>query len=159
MVRHALDAVLPVTGPRTLLVVGANWQAVVAACTPFDGFVLNNDEFANGMASSLALAVRALPTCAEGILIALADQPSLDAACYARLVAHWTGNDDIVCSESEAGLTPPVIFSRRFFDELAELAGDRGARAVIERHSDRVTTVAAPGAAYDVDEPGDLRKR
>jgi molybdenum cofactor cytidylyltransferase len=42
------------------------------------------------------------------------------------------------------------------FAELAALQGDRGARTVLARYSERVVAVPMPSAALDVDTPDDL---
>jgi molybdenum cofactor cytidylyltransferase len=53
----------------------------------------------------------------------------------------------------------PVLFDRAVFTELTSLAGDVGAKSVINRSADRVgfVDVSAP-QPIDVDEPGDLRR-
>jgi CTP:molybdopterin cytidylyltransferase MocA len=50
----------------------------------------------------------------------------------------------------------PAIFPRWCFTELRELRGDRGARAILERHAQRLAHVQMPNAAIDLDTPEDL---
>jgi molybdenum cofactor cytidylyltransferase len=49
----------------------------------------------------------------------------------------------------------PVLWSRRFFDELMTLEGDVGARHMIARHAEAVVEVEAegPSAFLDIDTP------
>jgi CTP:molybdopterin cytidylyltransferase MocA len=42
------------------------------------------------------------------------------------------------------------------FEELTTLKGDRGARAVIEKHRERASFLAMENARFDLDEPADL---
>ena len=52
----------------------------------------------------------------------------------------------------------PVVWSRRFFTELAALDGDTGARHLIASYPEAVTEVAVTGnaALVDVDTPDAL---
>jgi molybdenum cofactor cytidylyltransferase len=56
---------------------------------------------------------------------------------------------------SEGRRGNPVLWSRRFFDELMTLEGDVGARHVIMRHPEAVAEVEAKGqsAFLDIDTP------
>ena len=49
----------------------------------------------------------------------------------------------------------PVLWARRYFAEMATLAGDVGARALLDRHADEVFPVALddPAILLDVDTP------
>ena len=51
----------------------------------------------------------------------------------------------------------PVLFGRRFFETLAGLRGDRGAREVLREAAEFVTEVPTPGRAalVDLDTPED----
>ena len=53
----------------------------------------------------------------------------------------------------------PAIFPRWCFGDLQQLQGDRGARAVLQRHMERVIRVTMPSAAIDIDTPEDLLAR
>ena len=54
----------------------------------------------------------------------------------------------------------PVGFGASLRDELLKLDGDRGARAVVERHRDAVQLIECddPGVLFDVDRKGDLAR-
>ncbi|MDX1482066.1 MAG: nucleotidyltransferase family protein, partial [Woeseiaceae bacterium] len=135
LVRLAVRAAEAVCNSRTLLVVGHDWQRVHRACAPLEGFLVRNEHYRAGMASSLAVAVKALPASADGLLIALADQPLVDSSDLSGLAEKWRPTPDkIAVSRSDNVLSPPVIFPRSLFGDIRELDGDRGAREVIERH-------------------------
>ena len=145
------------TGDCSMLVAGYAARDVVSACSPMRGFIVVNDHYRSGMASSIVAAVRALPASADGLLILLADQPLVDANVLERLVSRWRETPgSIVCSRSAQGRSPPVIFPREVFPDLCRLEGDRGARAVIEQYGEIVIEVDVPEAATDIDTPDDL---
>ena len=94
---------------------------------------------------------------ARGAPIALADQVAVTADDLRRLVTRWEQRPDRIVAAQYAGTTGvPAIFPVDLFGELAELQGDRGARALLSRYADRVVAVPMPSAAQDVDTPADF---
>lgn len=145
-------------GANTLLVAGCEWQEVHAACAPLAGFLVRNEHYKSGMAGSIAAAVRVLPDSATGLVLLLADQALIGDVELQELIAEWLLRPEkIVCCEFDDVRGPPAIFPRAFFAELADLAGDRGARAIIERNPNQVSAVHCEHAAIDIDTPEDLR--
>jgi len=142
---------------RSLLVTGHDWQRVHAAAAPLLGFMLRNDDYADGLANSIACGVRAVRENASAVLILLADQPLIEAGYIDRLVTAWRDHGRrLACSRYGATLGPPSIFPDDSFDELTALRGDRGARPVLEAHRDELTILDCPSGIADVDTPGDL---
>ena len=52
----------------------------------------------------------------------------------------------------------PVGFSAQFRNELAALSGDSGARAILERHQDKIRLIDCddPGVLFDIDRRTDI---
>jgi molybdenum cofactor cytidylyltransferase len=52
----------------------------------------------------------------------------------------------------------PVLFSARLLPQLAAVAGDEGARSILQGIGDRLAAVPSPeaGVLFDVDTPGAL---
>ncbi len=158
LVAHAIRSAEKVCGERTVLVTGSAWQDVHLACKPLRGFLVVNENYAKGMSTSIAAAVRALPNTADGMLLTLGDQPLVTSEDLHSLAEVWRQNPELIaCSRFGAQLSPPTIFPRRLFGELLELQGDRGARSVVEEHADDVRQVEMPHAQFDVDTPQALR--
>jgi CTP:molybdopterin cytidylyltransferase MocA len=148
--------------PASVMVVtGSASQAVNDQLSGLPVQIVHNPRWEEGMASSLATGVKNLPAEIEGVLIMLCDQWQVGLADLQELVQAW--NSDIsqitaACwhDEGRQVIGPPAIFPRRLFEELTTLKGDRGARAVIEKHRERVSFVAMKNARFDLDEPADL---
>ena len=88
----------------------------------------------------------------DSVVIMLCDQPLITAATLNQLVkVHRTENRGIVACEYEDTLGVPALFSRKYFPELAGLAGDQGARKIIVKHNNNLSRIPAPEAAFDVD--------
>jgi molybdenum cofactor cytidylyltransferase len=153
----ALRKAESVCGARSVLVTGKDWQEVTATCAPLAGhFVINND-YEQGLASSIACGVRAVAESADAILLMLADLPLVTTEHLTSLVDAWAASpQSIIASEFEDTLGPPSVFPKADFDALMQLQGDRGARPIIDANKGRVQAIACEEAAFDIDRPEDL---
>lgn len=116
-----------------------------------------NRHWREGVASSIRAGVRRLPASCDGVMLVLADQAAVTALDLGRLADSWRRQPRcIVAARYGRVVGAPAIFPRSIFGELAALRGDRGARAVILRHPDRLAQVPMANAAIDIDTPEDL---
>ncbi|MDX9875008.1 MAG: nucleotidyltransferase family protein [Spongiibacteraceae bacterium] len=96
---------------------------------------------------------------ADAVLIALGDMPWLEPATV-RAVAAQLVHHPIVVPQLGDQPGHPVGFQRQLYPELAALTGDRGGRAIVERHADLVRRLPLSdrGIIRDIDRPGDLNR-
>jgi nicotine blue oxidoreductase len=93
---------------------------------------------------------------ADALLVLLADQPLVDAACLSRLVAAHVAGAPIAATAHADGAGSPALFSSVHFHELERCSGDRGAKSLLRARAAEVVAVAMPEATLDVDTPADL---
>jgi molybdenum cofactor cytidylyltransferase len=159
MVVRAVESAAGACDDRTILVVGNKAATVAAACEGAPGFIVVNDDYGNGMGTSIAAAINRLPPDADAALITLADQPLVTAAHLRALVDAWSGEDHEIVASAFAGTHgPPALFPRACYEALAGLRGDEGARKLLQDSRFRVTSVICEPAALDVDTAEDLRQ-
>ena len=157
LVRRAVRLAEVVCGDNTVLVVGNDWQRVLAACGPQRGIIVRNDEYASGMASSIASGVASVAKIADAVLLLLADQPLVTEKHLCSLIDEWHKTPDgIVASEYSDVQGPPVIFPTSCFGRLMKLEGDQGARALLKEPDCPVTGIEFGEGAIDIDTPEDL---
>lgn len=116
--------------------------------------VIINSHWQDGLGSSIACGVAALPASACAVLIMLGDQPALSSSDLNKLIerfehARETGLEPIVCASYADGLGVPAIFPKRFFKQLMALEGDKGAKQLLGQHP--VISVPLANAAVDID--------
>jgi molybdenum cofactor cytidylyltransferase len=120
-----------------------------------------NDLWNVGISSSIKSGLRHLLDLEpdlDAVVIALCDQPHVTSTDIDSLAAAFRqGNSSIVASEYDGVTGVPALFSKEIFDQLFALEGDEGARYLVRR-SDKVSTVAVDGAAFDIDTPDDLTR-
>lgn len=113
---------------------------------------------AQGMSASLRVGVVELKARCEGALIALTDQPALDAAHLLALRDAWRQMPARAVASAYAGvLGVPALLPRAWFVEIAHLRGDVGARELLRARACDVIAINAPALARDIDIPADLR--
>jgi molybdenum cofactor cytidylyltransferase len=161
LVRRAACAVRAAGCTPVLVVTGAGAAEVEAALAGLDVAALRNEGWSEGVASSIRTGVeaaaRATPLC-DGALLALVDQPAVDAALLGELLARFeaTGGGCAVACAYGGGLGVPAVFPRALFAELAALRGDRGAKTLLEARRSSVIAVPFAAAERDVDRAVDL---
>ena len=151
LLNSAVQALLLGGCEHVVVVLGAEAQRVAAQLRDGEVTVLVNDRWSTGMGSSFALGMGAVPPGASA-LIALVDQPGMDAELVRRLVAaHRPGR--ITAAGYRQGTEPlrrghPVLFAPEHTQPAAAAAtGDAGARAYLAAHRglDRPHRLFGPG--------------
>lgn len=116
---------------------------------------VHNDRWAEGMATSLQVAVTwAEAAGADGVVIGLGDQPLIDPEAW-RLVAATHAPIAVATYGGERG--NPVRLDRAVWP-LLPATGDVGARKLAREREDLVVEVACPGDPADVDRLEDLEQ-
>jgi molybdenum cofactor cytidylyltransferase len=131
----------------------------IEALAPLAPIVVAHARRDEGMASSIAAGIAALPGSVEAVVLALGDQPFVSASVVRRLCERWrAGRPQAVAPRYRDGLGHPVLFDRSAFANLRALKGDTGARAVLDALGDGLALVPIESAGpADVDTPGELR--
>ena len=157
LVRIVAEQALASKASPVVVVTGHMADDVKAALKGLDVTFVHNPQFATGLASSVKTGVAALPDDAVGAVICLGDMPDVDVGLIDRLIEAFAPDKGalIAIPVSDGRRGNPVLWSRRFFDELMTLEGDVGARHLIAKHGVAVTEVPADGqsAFLDIDTP------
>src|SRR5262249_1952022 len=153
MVRRVVEAAIASPARPTIVVTGneqGKVQAALRGCRVTFG---HNARFAEGMSTSLQAGLAALPTTVDGALICLGDMPLVTATAIDRLIAAFNPVEGrAICVPTWNGKRGnPVLWDRRFFAAMADLAGDVGAKHLIGEHADLVAEVAMPDDAVLTD--------
>ncbi len=151
--RSGLDRVIVVAGPRV--------DEVRAALRGLPVDVVYNYYFGLGQSTSVQAALGAVPPGTEAVVFLLVDQPFVSPELIRSVVdAYRRTGAPIIAPRGPRRPGNPVLFSRPLFVELLSLRGDRGGRALIERHADRVVTVTVGSdeVFFDIDTAEDYRR-
>ena len=118
--------------------------------------IVHNENWEDGIASSIQAGIESLPDACNGILLLLCDQARIEAGHLQLLLERWLEDKSrIVASEYADTIGAPVIIPREVFNDIMKLRGDKGAKSIIEKHPDKVTLVNIPEGEFDVDTQDD----
>jgi molybdenum cofactor cytidylyltransferase len=120
--------------------------------------IVHSLEAGLGMGHSLAAGAASLGDSeAQAVAILLGDMPWILPATFRRLIAS-AGPAVIVVPRHLGQNGHPVLFGRNYWPELALMAGDEGARSVLQRHRQQLQVVEVDdaGVLRDVDTPAAL---
>jgi molybdenum cofactor cytidylyltransferase len=159
IVRRTVRAVLGSRARPVIVVTGHEADAVRAALAGLDVGFVHNPDFADGMSTSLRAGIAAAGS-ATAALVCLGDMPRLEARHFDAVIdAYRAGDpDEIIVPTADRKRGNPVLWPHSYFAEIAQLSGDVGARALIERHAEQVRLLAVddPAILVDVDTPAAL---
>jgi molybdenum cofactor cytidylyltransferase len=162
MVRRAAEAAVSSRASPVIVVTGHEADRVASALNGLDVQRVHNPAFADGLSTSLKAGVAALPADADAAVVVLGDMPDVNAALIDRLItAIDPARGALIAVPTREGRRGnPVVWSRRFFDELARIDGDMGARHLISQHNEAVVEVPVEDEAafHDIDTPEALKR-
>jgi molybdenum cofactor cytidylyltransferase len=156
LIRVAVEQALASRADPVIVVTGHERERVEKALADLKVRFVHNPDFADGLSTSLKAGLAAVPLEADGAIMCLGDMPQVRAAMIDRLIAAFDPARGalIVVPTIEGKRGNPVVWSRRFFPELAALEGDVGARHVIGTYGEALVEVPADRTALvDIDTP------
>lgn len=147
--------------------------------------LIENAQWSEGLGGSIAVATEVLKTQFEHLLFILGDQWQLNAELLSDFITSSALNPDKItvathksniqnknakqttlCASSGSelsintlaisDLSPPVIFNQRYYHELCLLAGEKGAKSLLQAHQQKINAFYLPQAFIDLDTPEQL---
>jgi molybdenum cofactor cytidylyltransferase len=157
LVAHAVEQLLASSVTTVVVVTGYQEDQVRAALSDLSVTYVSNPRFAEGLSTSLIAGIAAVPSDADGAMVALGDMPRIDAALIDSLItAFRPAEGRAICLPVFAGKWGnPVLWARRYLDDMAELSGDVGAKGLLQANLNAICEVAATSDAIlaDIDTP------
>lgn len=158
VVRWSVEGLAPHVADL-VVVTGPDARAIAEALAGLPVRLVSNPKPEEGQGRSIAAGVAALSSDTTAALVALGDQPRLPPGVVPQLLSAFAVTGKPIVAPVYRGVRgTPVLFAASIFPELLALAGDAGARAVVDARPDRVGLVRIDAAVpADVDTPEDWR--
>ncbi len=140
-----------------IIVAGHMAEAISAALSGLPHILVQNPDFASGMASSLKAALAQRGPDTELLMVCLGDMPFVQTDTIAALIetANQISEAKIFIPTFNGKRGNPVVWHRDMFDVLGTIEGDKGGRDIIHANADLVCEVPTddPGILIDLDTP------
>ncbi|SMH27780.1 nucleotidyltransferase family protein [Mesorhizobium australicum] len=159
LVRLAAERALATGRRPVFLVTGHMAEAIEAAAAGLEVETIRNPAFDTGLSSSIKAAIQAVPDGSIGLLVHLADMPTITTDQLAAMIDCFLamGGHGIAWATAQGRRRNPVIIPRSLFEAVLSLDGDTGARRVLEVSGLPIHEVElGPAANFDVDTPETL---
>lgn len=151
LLEHAVAALCAVAAVEPVVVVlGAQAELVRARVRFGRAGVVVCEDWSKGMSETLKFGISSLPG-VERLIVLLGDSPTVTAEVVERFVSAPPGSRAVY--EGRPG--HPVVLGARQLEALRSLAGDRGARGLLDGPQIECSDLCS---GLDVDTPEDLER-
>jgi molybdenum cofactor cytidylyltransferase len=161
LIRQAVETVLAADIREAYVVLGHEAEKVREVLADLPVRFVANEDYRLGLSTSVRAGVKVVPEDLEAIIIYLADQPWIEPADLAQLIAAFETaqgmGKSIVVPFYSGTRGNPVILAARHRKEILEISGDVGCKRVIQKRADQVLAIEMPNdhVIRDVDVPED----
>ena len=140
MYRNVIDEALKINFHKIVLV--TQYEEIKLALLNKNIEVVMNKNSELGISHSIELAMKK-DVEADAYMFMVCDQPFIKSQTIENLIFRFIkSKKGMACVEFNGGLGNPTIFSKKYIDELLNLKGDVGGKAVIKKHMDDLEKVS-----------------
>ena len=161
LIETALSGLRRAPVDEIIVVIGAEGERLRSISIAYGARVVRNPDWAAGISTSVRVGLQACDPKTGAAVVALADQPLVEAEAVERLIEAFKEGAEVAVATYGGEPRNPVLFARGVWPLLErELSGDMGARVILKRHPELVTEVPCDDVAdpTDVDTVEDLRR-
>jgi molybdenum cofactor cytidylyltransferase len=155
LLRNIVSESSKLSNTAIVVVTGANKDAVEAEPLNTDLTFCYNQNWADGMGSSISIGLKQILKHHPGLsscIITVCDQPFVTSALLNDLIKEQneTGKG-IVASTYAETVGTPVLFTSKYFETLKSLCGHEGAKKIVQIYIDDTVTIQFEKGAIDID--------
>lgn len=163
LLEHSIETISELNCNDKFVVLGANHNLIKAKIDFNNVEVIVNEDWEMGLGNSIAFGVNHILEKiigVNGILFILADQPLINSKYLNSLLDKFEvdNNQIIASSYSNVKKGVPVLFDKIYFEELSNLNGDKGAKTLLDKYIQNVSTLNAEHLVSDIDTKEDYEK-
>jgi molybdenum cofactor cytidylyltransferase len=143
MIEQTVDHAVSSSATDVLVVTGHQDSAIRQALAGKPVRFIHADGYKSGIAASLRAGIAALSDDVDAALICLGDMPLVEPSVMNSLIAFYdpTEGREIVLPVFDGQRGNPVLWGRRFFPKLLDLAGDTGGRQILRDYMESVVEI------------------
>lgn len=156
IVEKTLENILNSGIENIVVVLGANHLEIQEALNLLPVQTVINDQFKDGMHTSIIAGVKALPDEAKAVMIFLGDQPFIPPVTIQNVIDAWnTSGKSIIIPLCDGKRGHPPLYDMSLRDEILNLDMEVGLRSVALKFPDKICEVETfcPTIVRDIDTP------
>lgn len=159
LLEWAIEQAQKSTVKDVFCVLGANKDAIENQLTTKTIEVIYNPNYKDGLSTSIVEGINLLQKhCFDNTLIMLADQPHVTSEYLNSIIETSKNNpSNIIASSYQGSVGVPALFPKKYFNDLLNLKGDKGAKNFLLQHNNNVIKVNSSQNLLDIDTPEDYQ--
>ncbi len=155
IVQTVLDEIVPLNFTEILVVTGFEEKKIRETLQDYPVRFIYNPDYAKGMAASIKAGILEAKSTVDGYMIFLGDMPWIDQNVIKIQIQSFYSKSQsaIVVPAFQKRRGNPVIFARKYKNDLTGLTRESGARPVVEKFEDQVIEVQTKSERllFDID--------
>ena len=138
LIKHSVKNILDSSIDELIVVLGYQKEIIQKLIDNSEKikFVFNKN-FENGMASSIKTGLNNLSEKTEAFFICLGDMPMINHDIYNQLIKS-KDNKEIIVPTYKGQQGNPVLFNKSMKEKIMNIAGDNGAKKILELNKDKI---------------------
>jgi molybdenum cofactor cytidylyltransferase len=162
LLKNTINEIASIANTVIIVVTGSNRELIENELDSSQIKISHNPDWEFGMSSSISKGLTDLlaiyPDC-ESCIFTVCDQPYVTQSIFENLITEYqkTGKGIIASSYSET-LGTPVLFDKKYFNELIALKGQEGAKKIINKFLDDTVSIPFEKGDIDIDTQEDYDK-
>jgi molybdenum cofactor cytidylyltransferase len=157
LLAHVAGEALAADLKQVVVVTGAFHPEVSNSLSEFSIAIVFNPAWETGMASGIVAGLSKMQPDLDAVIIAVCDQPFISSALLLQLIdTHETSEKGIIACTYADSMGTPVLFARKYFDQLSKLSGAQGAKKLLKNYAADLATVDFPNGNVDIDTAEDV---
>jgi molybdenum cofactor cytidylyltransferase len=160
IIETVVDNAIQAVKSNIVVVLGSHHEEVRKQIgNPALHYVVNNN-YQDGMLSSVICGFRALPESAEAVLIFLGDQPHVPPSIAGKLIdAKKQSTKGIIIPIFAGKRGHPILIDTKYISEIENLDPDQGLRSLISHNQTDILEIECdtPEILRDIDTPEDYQ--
>lgn len=162
LIRRATKMAIASQCGCTVVVLGASAEECRRDISHLPARIVFNPDWKAGLSSSIRVGLQALVGFnrdVRAVIFTACDQPFVDSDLLNKLTAAYGKHSNpIIACEYSGALGIPALFDQEFFDLLINLNGDSGARSIIQRNLQVVSSIPFSRGLVDIDTVRDYER-
>lgn len=154
-----IEQALKSTVKNVFCVLGANKDTIEKKLASNTIKIIYNPNYESGLSTSIVTGIDFLQKHNfDNALIMLADQPHVTSEYLNSLIEASKKNPSkIIASNYQGSVGVPAMFPKKYFNDLLNLEGDKGAKNFLLQHNSNVLKINSHQNLLDIDTPEDYQ--
>jgi molybdenum cofactor cytidylyltransferase len=153
LLQHILDEAKNAKLDPVICVTGYEAERIAESIADTGTTIVYNKQWPEGMGTGISAGIKqVLNTAVDSVILAVSDQPHVTAELFRTMVANMDESKKGIVACSYAGtLGTPVLFKKKYFNQLIALNGQEGAKHIVKANLSDVTELEFENGQVDID--------